>query len=170
MVSGVVCMQLILSHYFLHMYLVVDTSDVVPSGTIPATPSTSALSPTPTAPAETAGELILVLKTCLFPWVSFGLSQTSAAHHHSVLNAYTLCYLHWINQCALHVSTHKSSYANTHTETFAYTVLWTPPNSRQCLCILHIKELVVECNPRLFPATVVPERLPSLLYVYCMQI
>ena len=33
------------------------TSDVVPSGTIPATTSTSALSPTTTAPAETDGEL-----------------------------------------------------------------------------------------------------------------
>ena len=59
-------MQIIVSHYSLHMYLVVDTSDVVPSETIPATPSTLALPPTPTAPSETAGELTLVLKTCLY--------------------------------------------------------------------------------------------------------
>ena len=42
------------------------TSDVVPSGTIPPTTSTSALPPTPTAPSETAGELTLVLKICLY--------------------------------------------------------------------------------------------------------
>ena len=62
MVSGGVtpCFTILFSH------AVAYTSDVVPSGTIPATTSTSALSPTPTAPSETAGELTLVLKTCLY--------------------------------------------------------------------------------------------------------
>ena len=52
------CVIILFSH------AVAYTSDVVPSGMIPAATSTSALSPTPVAPAETAGELTLVLKTC----------------------------------------------------------------------------------------------------------
>ena len=50
----------------LFVHAVAYTSDVMPSGTIPPTTSTSALSPTPTGPAETAGELTLVLKACLY--------------------------------------------------------------------------------------------------------
>ena len=50
------------TQFFAHAVAV--TSDVVPSGTIPPTTSASALSPTPTAPSETAGELTLVLKAC----------------------------------------------------------------------------------------------------------
>ena len=62
------CVTMLLAH------VVTDTSDVVPSGTIPATISTSALPPAPTAPSETAGELTLVWKTCLHVCVCFGLS------------------------------------------------------------------------------------------------
>ena len=62
MVSGVVSVFITHCVTMLFAHVVAYTSDVVPSGTIPAATSTSALSPTPTA--ETAGELTLVLKTC----------------------------------------------------------------------------------------------------------
>ena len=113
MVSGIVSVYLIVSQYSLHVHnMVVDTSDVVPLETIPATTSTSALSPAPTAPSETAGELTLVLKTCLYSCcVCFGLSQTT--NHHSVLHAYvlslTLCHTDqpiMCTQCLEHYSKH----------------------------------------------------------------
>ena len=66
------------NYYSLHMYIVLDTSDFVPSGTIPPTTSTSVLQLAPTAPSETAGELTLncVEDMLVLQCAHFGLGQT----------------------------------------------------------------------------------------------
>ena len=140
--------------------IVAYTFDVVPSGTIPPTTSTSALSPTPTAPSETAGELTLVLKTCLYSCcVCFRLSQTSSAHHLSYMlsHAATKYMLPIHTQKLKYIRTFMntsnipgiSTYVRTHTHTHTHTHMHTYFHehfqySRQCLCILHT--LLYNCN------------------------